>query len=599
MSDTPDGHRPQSAALLAAIVDSSSDAIVSKDLTGRVTSWNLAAERIFGFTSAQMVGQSIRRIIPPEYQDEEDTILERIASGHAVATFRTIRQRADGSRIPVSVTVSPVVDQAGKVIGASKIARDLSDNSELAQQLRDSDLRFRVLADNIPQLAWMADGHGYLYWYNQRWYDYTGASLQQMKGWGWAEALHPDHRLRVVESWNASLASGSEWEDLFPLRGVDGSYRWFLSRAKPVRDAAGAVVGWFGTNTDITEERAQQEQIRLLMREVNHRSKNMLAMIQSLARRTAPSENKDFVDRFEKRLQALAANQDLLMTRHWRFVDLRDLVRAQLYMVDDLFGSRIRLDGPSLMIRPAPAETIGLAIHELTTNAAKYGALSNETGTLEIRWHVEDEESDAPRLVVDWREHGGPPVRPPAREGFGTTVIRRMPRLSLAAEIEMDFAPEGLHWRLDAPADNILHGRLERSPPKAASIRSEEVGFGPVLLVEDEALVALDLMNDLTRHGYWVVGPATSLAAAEELLARHRPVCALIDVRLGERETTAALAAALSEQSIPFLVMTGFMAEELPAEFAGAPLLRKPVALPELLRRIEEIAPRALGKAGA
>jgi PAS domain S-box-containing protein len=588
----PQSDQAQSAALLAAVVDSSWDAIISKDLSGTVTSWNPAAERIFGFSAADMIGWSIRKIVPADLQAEEDTILERIRQGRSVAAFRTLRLHADGSTIPVSVTVSPIIDEAGTVVGASKIARDLSDNSELAAQLRDSDMRFRVLADNIPQLAWMADGHGYVYWYNKRWHDYTGTTLQQVKGWGWKMVHHPDHVDRVVERIQMSWDTGAEWEDTFPLRGADGNYRWFLSRATAIRNARGEIVCWFGTNTDITEERAQQEQIRLLMREVNHRAKNMLAMIQALARRTAPAENKAFVERFEQRIQALAANQDLLMKRQWRCADVSQLVGAQLYMVDDLIGGRIRLHGPELMINPAPAETIGLAIHELCTNAAKYGALSNDVGTLDIGWGLEQTGAGRSRFWIDWLECGGPPVHEPTREGFGSTVIRRLPQLSLDVDVDMRFDPAGVRWRLSGDAATILHGGVDGQPHTSPPIESAAVGIGPVLLVEDEPLVALDLINELTTQGYWTIGPAVSVAGAEAMVARQRPACVLLDVRLGEDHSTGALAQSLREQAIPFIVLSGFMAQELETEFAGAPILKKPVQSAELLRLLATIVPR-------
>lgn len=595
MTDRADRRSSQSEALLAAIVDSTDDAIISKDLTGIVTSWNRAAERIFGFTAEEMIGQSIRRLIPPAYHAEEDMILDRIAQGHKVATFQTRRQTSDGRLIPVSITVSPVRDALGTVVGASKIARDLSDNGPLAQQLRDSDLRFRVMADNIPQLAWMADPQGYLYWYNQRWFDYTGTTLGDVKGWGWTRFHHPDHVDRVVARIQESWRTGTQWEDSFPMRGADGHYRWFLAQAMPIHDARGDIVCWFGTQTDITNERAQQEQIRLLMREVNHRAKNMLAMIQSLARRTAPGGDSAFVDRFEKRIQAMAANQDLLMTRQWRGADLADLIRAQLYLFDDLIGQRVHLDGAPLMIKPGQAETIGLAIHELATNAAKYGALSVDGGNVHIRWSL-DETSDPPAFHFVWQESGGPPVTPPEREGFGSTVIKRMPRMSLNAQVDLDFAESGVVWRLSCDAARVLESWPGAKPPEVAPLTTKEVGTGPILIVEDEELIALDLINALGDAGYWCIGPATSVATGLALIARQRPLAVLLDARLGD-DSSAPVAAELRVRKIPFLLISGFSEAELAADFGETPLLRKPVQIPMLLRALEPFIATKSGKA--
>lgn len=450
----------QSDALLASIVHSSTDAIVSKNLDSVVMSWNPAAARMFGFTAEQMIGQSIRKIIPLHLQHEEDMILERIRSGQLIEAFETTRLTASGESIPVAVTISPIHDASGKIIGASKIARDLRENRAMHERLRASEERFRLLADNIHQLAWMASPDGSIFWYNKRWYDYTGTTFSQVEGDGWRMVHHPDHVERVHAHFRRCCATGAEWEDVFPLRGTDGQYRWFLSRAIPARDSSGNVICWFGTNTDITEERQQKDQIALLMREVQHRAKNMLSMIQALARRTAPASHPEFVESFEERLKALAANQELLVTGNWTGARMDELVRTQLYYVEDLVDDRILCDGPELTILPASAETIGMALHELVTNAAKYGALSNDSGRVEIRWEIR-EKTGGREFLLSWRETGGPPVLTPEREGFGSTVITRVPRLSLNADVESQFLPEGFFWQMRCEAARVLDGRGE------------------------------------------------------------------------------------------------------------------------------------------
>ncbi|MGD9811951.1 MAG: sensor histidine kinase [Sphingobium sp.] len=445
----------ESDSLLAAIVRSSADAIVSKDLDSIVMSWNPAATRIFGFAAEEMIGESIRKLIPDELQYEEDMILERVRTGQQVEPFETIRLSASGERIPVSITVSPIKDTAGRIIGASKTARDLRERSAMAAKLRDTEQRFQLLADNMSQFAWIAEADGPIYWYNKRWYDYTGTTIDQMKGWGWQAVHHPDHVDRVTKLFQQRLAAGEEWEDVFPLRSAEGEYRWFLSRAMPIRDESGKVLCWFGTNTDITEERRQREKIDLLMREIGHRSKNMFSMVQALARRTAPSDQAEFVARFEQRLQALAANQDLLISGNWTGAKIDDLVRTQLSYVDDLIGNRISASGPPLVLTPASAETIGMAMHELVTNAAKYGALSGNTGVVTISWSIE--ESDGEQFfLLEWRESGGPPVSPPKQEGFGSTVVNRLPAMSLNAEVKSSFDEAGFSWSLRCKARRVI-----------------------------------------------------------------------------------------------------------------------------------------------
>ena len=163
----------------------------------------------------------------------------------------------------------PIKDAAGRITGISVAAEDITERKQAARALAESEERFRTLADNIAQFAWMADETGSLFWYNKRWYDYTGTTLEEMKGWGWQKVHHPDHVNRVVVKIRRSFASGETWEDTFPLRGKDGTYRWFLSRAVPIRNASGVVVRWLGTNTDITEQRAAEEALRASERHKN------------------------------------------------------------------------------------------------------------------------------------------------------------------------------------------------------------------------------------------------------------------------------------------------------------------------------------------
>ena len=249
-------------ANLAAIVTSSEDAIIGKDLCGIVTSWNRAAEALFGYTANEMIGQPVLRLIPLERQAEESHILEQIKRGESIKHYETIRRRKDGTELTVSLTVSPVVDFQGKIIGASKIARNITEQKYIEEALRENEERFHMLADNVSQFAWTADPTGWIFWYNRRWYEYTGTTFEEMQGWGWEKVHHPDHLDRVVKKWRQAHVTGEPWEDTFPLRGRDGTYRWFLSRALPIRDAQGRIDRWFGTNTDITELRETQATLR-------------------------------------------------------------------------------------------------------------------------------------------------------------------------------------------------------------------------------------------------------------------------------------------------------------------------------------------------
>ena len=434
---------------LAAIIQSSNDAIISKTLDGTITSWNPAAERMFGFTYDEMINHSIRRIVPDRLQYEEDAIIAALSEGKRVHQFETSRLHKDGYEVTISVNVSPILDESGVVVGASKIARDITTEVATRKRLSDSEEWFHTLADNMSQLAWMADKTGWIFWYNKRWFDYTGATFEDMQGWGWTKVHHPDHLEKVVPRLQRSWDTGEPWEDTFPLKGADGKFRWFLSRALPIRDADGEIIRWFGTNTDITEERERQEQVRFLMREVAHRSKNMLALVQGIARQTGGRAHPEFLKKFGERLHALAACQDLLLMDGWRGTSVGELLESQLGHLKDLIGNRIFVEGPLVALEASAAQTLGMALHELSTNASKYGALSNETGEVRVQWNVVETGDEAgPALSISWTESGGPPVEVPEHRGFGSVVTERMCASVFSGEVKLEYRPEGVFWSL-------------------------------------------------------------------------------------------------------------------------------------------------------
>jgi two-component sensor histidine kinase len=213
-------------------------------------------------------------------------------------------------------------------------------------------------------------------------------------------------------------------------------------------------VSFVGTLQDITERKEREEKEHLLMREINHRAKNMLSVVDAIAHQTATRNPEDFVERFSERVQALSANQDLLVRNEWNGVEIADLVRAQLAHFADLIGSRIAMHGPKLRLNPASAQAIGLALHELATNAGKYGALSTDAGRVDISWGT-----DGHTLIMSWTERDGPPVTPPKRHGFGTIVVETMTERSVDGKVDLDYAPSGVAWRLSCPAENVLEPR--------------------------------------------------------------------------------------------------------------------------------------------
>jgi PAS domain S-box-containing protein len=244
--------RPEAAAAwLAAIVDSSDDAIVSKALDGTVTSWNLGAEGLFGYAAGEVIGRPISILAVPGRENEMRAILERIRRGEKIRHYETVRRRKDGTPIDISLTVSPILDRAGRVVGASKIARDISERKRAEAARREGEERFRTLANTVPDIVWTAGPDGTVTFANDRWLHFCGTTPEENVG-AWPElVIHPDDRERCVERWSRALQEGSTYDIELRHRRFDGEYRWFLTRAVPMRDGEGRIMTWFGTTTDI------------------------------------------------------------------------------------------------------------------------------------------------------------------------------------------------------------------------------------------------------------------------------------------------------------------------------------------------------------
>jgi PAS domain S-box-containing protein len=268
--------------------------------------------------------------------------------------------------------------------------------------------------------------------------------------------VHPDDLEMVWADREAALnpADPKPYAHEYRIRRRDGEVRWVDVHGLAYFEGAGRgrrVGSFIGTVADTTERKEHEEREHLLMREINHRAKNMLSVVDAIAHQTATRTPKCFVERFSKRIQALAANQDLLIRNAWHGVEIEDLVRAQLAPFADLIGSRIIVHGPKLRLNAASAQAVGLALHELATNAGKYGALS-DAGRVDIGWETNGEKT----FTMSWTEREGPPVSPPQRRGFGAIVMQEMAERSVDGRVELDYAPSGVTWRLTCRAANAL-----------------------------------------------------------------------------------------------------------------------------------------------
>ena len=278
---------------LASVLKHAQDAIISLDLRGNVLSWNEGAARMFGRKPQQAVGENIDRLVA--WSGSVQALAQAaVREGHVRSELRC---RVEGDERIVEATLTAIEEDRAQVLAVAAIFRDVTERVRTAAHLARNEARFRALADNIPQLAWMTDASGGVAWYNKRWFDYTGMTLEEMAGWGWTAVHHPDHLERVIAKFKSHLATGEAWEDIFPLRSGSGEFRWFLSRAFPIRDDAGRVLHWFGTNTDITEQRAAEEALR----EADRRKNDFISMLShELRNPLAPIRNSiqvlDYVD---------------------------------------------------------------------------------------------------------------------------------------------------------------------------------------------------------------------------------------------------------------------------------------------------------------
>ncbi|MBO0753905.1 MAG: PAS domain S-box protein, partial [Bradyrhizobiaceae bacterium] len=341
---------------------------------------------------------------------------------------------------------------------------DITWRKQAEEELRKSEERFRSSLLQSPLPIMLFDDREQILAVSGSWLEASGYEAQELHSIAdWTARADPDRQAAMLERLRWIISAEPEAQPVeWKVQTRDGGERlWsFVTSALGTQSDGRRL--FITVAQDVTARKAHEEQVHLLMREINHRAKNILSLVQAIARQTAAREPETFITRFTERIQALAANQDLLVRNEWRGVDLEDLVCAQLAPFADLVGARIRLAGPKLRLNAAAAQAIGLALHELATNAGKYGALSVGTGHVDVGWRLvgrADGGPDGDVFAVAWTERDGPEVTPPEHSGFGSTVIGSMAKLSVGGEVELDFAREGLKWRLICPAANVLDSR--------------------------------------------------------------------------------------------------------------------------------------------
>ena len=287
-----------------------------------------------------------------------------------------------------------------------------------------------------------------------------GRSAEDILGCTDTEILPSDSAAAMMAVKREVLATGEAKRAEIPLEDARG-IRWHDLHIEPLRNEADEIIGLICASVDVTERKEGEAHLRLLLRELTHRSKNLLAVIQAMARQTAnhAGSTDAFLKQFGSRLQALAASHDLLVRESWYGASLGELIRSQLSKYLDGAAVQVSIDGPAIALKPEAAQNLGLALHELAINAAKFGALSVPAGRVSITWTRRETAAVDNAVDLDWREQLGPKVKARRKKGFGTMVIERNLARALDAEVNMDFDPDGLHCHIVIPASQILAAR--------------------------------------------------------------------------------------------------------------------------------------------
>jgi len=390
--------------------------------------------------------------------------------------------------------------------------------------------------------------------------------------------LYPEDWERVRAAAETVLAGGQVEETEFRVRRPDGEIRWCLGTAAATVDGQNQVVRISGVTADITDRKKAEERQALLAREVDHRAKNALALVQAIVRMTRAGSIEAYTAAVEGRIKALSRVHTVLSQSRWEGADLAGLVAEEFAPYRTSDQDRVQASGPGVVLQPAAAQTLALVLHELVTNAAKYGALSSLPGKVKLAW-----QSDGNNIEFTWTESGGPATSKPGVVGFGTRIVLASIERQLGGKVAFNWLPEGLTCTFTVPqADKKeaaeRYGAARRAADKEAAVADQRITISGnrVMIVEDEALVAMVVTESLTNLGCSVVGPFSRCSEAMAAIESDEIDAAILDVNL-DGEMVYPLADMLAERGVPFIFVTGYGAESIDSRFAHIPVIQKPV----------------------
>lgn len=453
--------RRESEDRLAATYEAAPIGISEIDKRGRLLRVNDAFCKIVGRSREDLLNTTFF-----DYTHEDDRAKD--AALYARQTnceldSYSIRKRArrpDGTIAHLDVRSSSVRDAAGRFQYGVRVIQDVTEAKRMEDRVRDSERRMRELLEALPAAVYTTDGNGRITFYNKAAVEMAGRRPRSGDKWCVSWRLYsPDGTPLPHDQCPMAVAL----KENRPVRGVeavverpDGTRVPFIPYPTPLRDADGNLIGAINMLVDITERKEAESRQKVLIDELNHRVKNTLATVQSLAMQTARHSNDGdgFVRNFEARLSALSRAHDLLTSRHWQNASMKSLVH-QIVAPLAAHAAEMQVGGPPVDLNPRAVLSLAMALNELLTNAAKYGALSSSDGAVSFVWTLRHE-ADRMLLDMDWQERGGPPVKPPRRRGFGTRLMERCIERDLDGEFDLVFEPEGVHCRMTMPV--VLEG---------------------------------------------------------------------------------------------------------------------------------------------
>ena len=476
MRDSNDGPHPAPAAQALGAMLRASDGILDIlpvatfvcDARGTILQYNRRAVEIWG--EEPRPGQRHEDFTRgARYCEIDGTPLKRSMLAEVLASGTPLRDaevqvvRMDGRRVFVSVNIDPLRDAQGKLVGAVNCFLDITERHHINAALEASRLRAREQEQRLAAtyehaaigISEVAPDGRFLR-VNEAITAITGFSRAHLLANRLYTHTHPDDADADRDAFRKQVAGTLDFysvEKRFVRK--DGRVIWISVSSSPVRDESGRLLYLVRVVQDITERKAAEQRAKLLIDELNHRVKNTLATVQSLASQTARAAPTpaSFRESFEGRLVALSKAHDQLTMHHWESADLRELLSAGFAPYHG-GAERVVMRGEDVVLRPRAALTLAMTFHELITNAAKYGALSAPGGGVEMRWQIVEADG-MPTLHVEWREQGGPPVAPPARRSFGTRLIESGVKAELGGRVEIAFASEGLRCDLDIPLASL------------------------------------------------------------------------------------------------------------------------------------------------